>query len=156
MSTLVPGTRPSLTIAGREFVNLNSLIHLKAYLVSGNAICTPVKAEQITSGGYTPSGSKRFRVDAVRITVLTAVANTGIGFGYQDTDPGFQYNTSPTNGKQVGGVAAGVQFNFSIHTVGTADFPCGLIVPNGKYLYVGNSSGTVGTYTVDIFGYEIT
>lgn len=149
-----PYPQNSITIGGRTFTALSSLIHLKARVSSGNATGTFTLASKVTAGGYTPSGTKSFRGLAIRLTVITAVSTSGVGFGYQDTDLGFQSNTSPTNGKQVGALASNVQFQFSIHSMGVADYLCNMLCPNAKYIYIGNTAGTTGEYCADLFGYE--
>lgn len=148
---LIKGISPSLTIGGRVFTDLKNLIQLYAFVSgAGNGNCTFRRSD--TTSGYTPSGSKTFRVLALRMEVYTTFAGAG-SLLYSDNDVGIAAATAFTNAKSP---LSGGQFPLVVQTTSNAnifDKPINFVVPNGKYLGCTNNA-SAGVGSIVAWGYE--
>ncbi len=149
MNNSQPGMRPSLTIGGRTFTDLSNLKILKTYC-NGNNLAT-ARAPNGTAG-YTPSGSKAFRILAVEYQSIATTSATPT-LCYSDNDLGFNSAGAFTNPVYEHGASSdyigftdgdinGINAKQAIQT--------NFLVPNGKYVGVVGAAATVCW----IYGYE--
>lgn len=167
LAVYVPGTIGTVQICGQTLSTTN-LIHLYCYANGASNRCNfRLPTNQTTgaaiSAGYTPSGSRKFRVQAMQIS--TRVSNT-TSFGelaYSDNDLGFASSGSWTNPVFIAGQAAGSgQVRFHTTNADSANssmqinFNCipvmNFLVPNGKYLGF-KTDGTAAAWA-EVYGYE--
>jgi len=153
------GMVDSLTIGGRTFTDLTNLISLVGNVTSG-AFTTLRKLD--ATSGYTPSGSNKFKVHAIKMFLVNASAasNSSLNLGYGDTDSGVG-GGAPTTPKYVGNDATNAHI-FPIPWVGTANGPIQdtfelaygqpFTIPNTKFPFV---TGNAVQAQVIIYGYEV-
>jgi hypothetical protein len=150
------GTIPTLTVGGRVLTDLTNLITLYAPITTSGHYTTARQAA--ASAGYTPSGSKAFKVAAMVPVPNGGASSTNFGILYGNTDVGFDSASAPTSPIYPGGFSTAVQRwgqassassgsyvnNFVIPSV---DF----VVPNGKYLAVVADNSSCNAM---VYGYE--
>lgn len=152
---IVPPAIPTLTIGGRVFTDLTNLkVLVGGFAGTANGNCTMREAS--SSSGYTPSGSKAFRILAVQIIAISVAPGSFAGILYADNDVGLATNTAFTNAVYPGGDSRGGFFNSSASVVTTTfsyETALNFRVPNGKYPAVTNNASTFNC-GIRIFGYE--
>lgn len=141
------GTVDTLTVAGRVYTDLTTIIGLTA-ICSGAVGTSSPRAHNATTG-YAPSGANRFIITSVEAVVGAAGA---INIGYANNDCGFNSNTSPTapvywksgDTNNVGSVMGPNQIvKFDVNN---------FEIPNGKFALFFGDGVTVAS--VIIYGYE--
>lgn len=151
MGLVKGGNTPSLTVGGRVFTDLTNLKILKTYN-NANAIAT-ARAPNNANAGYTPSGTKAFRVLAFEFQCISNTA-TAPTLHYSDNDVGFNSSTALTNPvyehnagvNDYAGISDLDQVGVNVRQVMQTNF----LVPNGKYVGVAGAAGCLGW----IYGYE--
>lgn len=152
----IPGLN-TISVCG-QVLSTNNLIQLYCR-VSGNQYCSFQTANGV---GYTPSGSKAFRVRVMRAVVITGNSGTLATLTYQDNNPGWASATTFTNPVYFAGWSATGQGGFipaANATVGNASYEnnagcvtTDFLVPNGKY--VGTKGDGTNVYYAQVYGYE--
>lgn len=153
------GAVDSLTIGGRTFTDLTNLISLVGDVQSG--AYTTFRQLDGTSG-YTPSGSNKFKVHAIKIFLVNSgeAANSTINFGYGNNDVGVG-GGAPTSPKYVGNDSTNGHI-FPVPWQGTANGPVDnnfelaygqpFTIPNGKFPF---ATGNAVQAQVLVYGYEV-
>jgi hypothetical protein len=148
----LPAAIPSLTVGGRVFTDTTNLIQAVCFVTgTTNPNCTFRKMSG--SAGYTPSGSKSFRILAMKILNNSSANNSSFYVGYSTNDVGFGTTTGPTGAVYVAGQSTLLMFN-TTSGISSIEYPMDFTVPNGKYPFISN--GTVSSLSgfVIIYGYE--
>lgn len=153
------GNVETLSVAGRNFVNLTpttGLLTLQTIVNAAQRYGTSRLGN--ATAGYTPSGSNRFRVQAVKFRVNSPSAQLFIGYG--DNDVGIGVNTAPTTPVYMAGIDPASTYgnivwnsSTSIPTNTVVEVSIDFIVPNGKFLFFDADGNT--TALVFAYGYEI-
>lgn len=145
------GTIPTLTVAGRVFVDLDTLIHLVAGALTGGTANRFTFRKLNTTSGYQVPASTTFKVKATHSIVFVAAATNGAYMYYQDNDSGIASNTAPTTPVYMGGDSITAYFcgkGVGVHETPIVDFS----VPTTQYL--GGTGDEIGAKFA-AFGYEV-
>jgi hypothetical protein len=149
------GTIPTLTVGGRVFTDLSTLITLVTAIQTANRSGT----FRLTNGssGYPVTASKTLTVSAMSVISTNQVAGNSAGvasFGYADNDVGVNSATALTTPVYYGGSALiglapvgepsfGGEFQYSVK----------LVVPAGKYPFA-VQDGSANILVIHAYGYE--
>lgn len=151
------GTIDTLTVGGRVFSNLSSLIQLYGCVLSATNRYTSFRKPNTTSG-YAPSGVT-FRVCA--ITAQSYITNTqnAASIYYADNDSGIASTTAPVNPVYVGGSAgnSGLISELLAATTTVGDetiYILDFVIPSGKFLGVDNNA-QANQVVYKVYGYEV-
>lgn len=139
----------TITVGGVQLL-LNGLIVLKGVVNNAASGLNACPRKLGVGSGYTPSGSKNFRIYAISGRGFNASGT--IEIIYADNDVGIATNTAFVNLVYPVGannISAAV-FNLGATTNDTNETGFHFIIPNGKY--IGIVGG--GSASVTIFGYE--
>lgn len=143
------GTIDTITVGGRVFTNLSTLITLLAHGTAANMHFTARKP--FVASGYAPSGVQ-FNICAVKYTTNTNQSEPLLAYG--DNDVGQNSSSAMTNavyvlttGGQMGIMSSNVAGGPAAEIAYT-----GVLVPSGKY--VGGNNGS-GQAVWVIYGYEV-
>lgn len=149
-----------ISIGGCTFDDLDNLIVLIGR-VTANTNHTTMRTMN-GSSGYTPSGSKNFRVWAAKGTSSSASAGNAWQILYSDNDVIIDTGTALTNPVSPGGMSAASSNPYLLPMASSVGGPpgtgeiCfgknGFLVPNGKYLNMIETT-SAGAFGV-IYGYE--
>lgn len=145
-----PPAIPTLTVGGRVFTDVKNLIVLTGTIYGASNGSSGFRRFS-GSSGYLPSGSKSFRIMAIRTMVVTT--GNPLPIFYCDNDLGMGTNTSPTNPVYPSGDAQNVIINPTAAGTGWYEIPFDFLTPNGKYIGVTNG-GTASSVRIQLFGYE--
>lgn len=141
---------PSLTVGGRVFTDTSNLITLFGYVNTTNVRTTLRKMG--ASSGYTPSGSKSFKLQAVR--VICAASFQALGFFAQtDNDVTINSNTPFTNPIYASGNALWTMFYTPPNLGAVEEITTDFTVANGKFLSMDSGNVNVSE-TIYAYGYE--
>lgn len=136
--------RPSLTIGGRVFTDLDNLKFLKGYADSNSY--SVLNEAKDASGAYQVPTGKKFV--ALAVICFSKVATYGtFGIGYGDTDIGEDSASQPTNPVLAGGYIFQGAFNTQ-----KTEFAIRFEIAAEKYGYVGLIGASPRGCTV--VGYE--
>lgn len=153
-SLSLPTSVPSLSVAGRVYTDTASLIEIIAFTNTTTATSFATPRKGAAASGYTPSGSKAFRVTALRV-ITSQASSLFPDIGYGDTDIGFSAPAAPTNAVYYTGAAGFGAMGTTVPNAGSVfEIPVDFTIPNGKYPFVSDGSNTAGG-TFQLFGYEV-
>lgn len=141
----------SLTIAGHTFTDIKNLKTLMCQADAATNFCS-FRAPNGTAG-YTPSGSNKFKMVALRCQASSPAANQ-FGIGYSDNDVGYTTNTVPTNPVYIAG--SSILFRIGPLPTDATFFEWAMEsfqVPNGKYVLLAGDTTTVNYCFA--YGYEV-
>lgn len=149
-SSSIPNV-PSLVVGGRVFTDLKNLkvIHFQGGTNTNNTPRLPA-----TASGYTPSGSKAFRILVVELWSVASAIVADVG--YADNDIGLDSATAFVNSKGIFGTALGAHGSVFYNNAGLASpmyMTPNLLVPNTKYPAIWVSV-TSAVYSGRLYGYE--
>ena len=142
---------PSVTVAGMK-MPLKNLITL--YAVVGGSLARCVARQGDQSSGYTPSGTNKFRVKAVR--VLTTVSGSYMYLLQSSTDIGFNVSTAWVTATYIANDIEASKIMYSAAVSGAqqyTDLTVDFLIANGAFVGIENQAST-GEFRVQIFGYE--
>ncbi len=153
---IIPGSQiDTITVAGRVFTNLTNLIILYARMSSGAAENYSTMRTAAGSSGYTPSGSKAFKMSAIK-TMNYAPTTTAmlLGIVQSNNDVGMSSATVPTGQVFPTGGAGNLAIQCSgtsgVTIEETADFQ----IANTKFLSL-IAPAQVDDALVKVYGYEV-
>lgn len=143
-----PAAKPSLTIGGRTFTDLDNLIILTCYSAATGG---GTFRAQGSSSGYQVTSGKTLRVLAVKSTSGTSTATPTYLLAQSDNDIGLNSATALTNPVYHNGSSASLSMAAGYHTNEQA---IRFDVASGKYLSLtGASNGYGSTYIA--YCYEV-
>lgn len=156
MNIIVPNAIPTLTIGGRVFTDLQNLIILYCFCGPQGSTLNGTFRKAGASSGYTPSGSKTFKLSAIKYSIqATAAAATGsVLIGYADADVGLASAAGLTNGVFIagGGSPSNIGVGMAVMKE-TYEAVCDFVVPNTKYLCA--QAAAASAIATVAFGYEV-
>lgn len=154
-SLIVP--RPTLTIGGRVFTDLDNLVHLGG-VTGADTNATFSKFDTFATAGYSPPANENFVILAVRVINL-AGTNISISLGYADNDVGHDSGSAFTNAVFTLSGDTTARSTFAIDGVATeqqiTDYATKIVIPanaTSKFPMYQDSGGAVTT-TVYAWGY---
>lgn len=145
------GVIPTLTIAGRVFTDLTTLI------ITGGVVVTPGNRTSLRlpngSAGYPVTALKTLNIVAIEVQNSSAAGNADAvtQFGYGDNDVGVDSATAITNPVYYGGSATN-SIMAPAAAQSTQQFILNFNVPAGKYVFFQNNASA--NVSIRIFGYE--
>lgn len=148
------GTIPTLTVGGRVFTDLTTLIILGGYALSNNSFASLRKPNG--SAAYSITTAKTYTIYAAKLIGYTLGGTGYINVLYGDTDAGMDAASAPTNAVYCNGDAATRYAGVGASSTGTGYFLDGshtpFAVPAGKYVA---SKFLNGGGTAFVYGYEV-
>lgn len=157
MANIINGSViPFLQVGGRMFTDLSNLIKLSAFCNGvGNGYST-FRKENGGLAGYTPSGSKSFKLQALIIRAAVAQpAAAPFYIAQSDNDVGIASNTALTNAVYpAGNVLTGSVFGGLSSTLAESQIEMNFTIANGKYLSAYNNN-QAGSFILIGYGYEV-
>ncbi len=150
------GTIPTLTVGGRVFTDLTTLIILKAH-VSGNTRSTMRKSSGST--GYQVTAGKTYTVHALQAMAATTLSATGASVSFTlaqvDADIGLDVATAFTNPVYSAGAVAEIDLciNPGPGSGTIVQSPCAFF-PVAATKYLGVLSASTYLNQLFSFGYE--
>lgn len=156
------GTIPTITVGGRVFTDLTTIIILQAYMNSSAA--TRYSTFRRTSSGYQVTTAKTLKLHAAKWSGI-GTNSGGFTMGYGDNDVGFSSASAPTNetfpfyGSATNSVMLNGRDTTSREPVWD-EMAFDPNNPNGfaatKYPFLLNQNSTTNSNVVcQIFGYEV-
>lgn len=147
------GNVETLTVGGRTFVNVPSLIQVTTFTSGGVTYSTARLGNG--SSGYAVTGGKTYQIGALK-AVFNGSSSGGVLVGYCDNDIGLSSATTPVNPNYFIGYTgtpgpAGIVT--TVNPNGQYESNFSFNVPAGKYVFVQSESSVVGYVT--FFGYEV-
>lgn len=146
------GTIDQISVGGRVFTDVTTIIILNAYITTNGRFTTFRKNN--TSAGYQVTAAKTLSINAVKVN-SDAAAGTSLGctLGYGDTDVGLNSAAAPTTpiyqfGAVGSPVLSGLQGSNTTNTMESATL---FTIPATKFP-VGVADGT--NIAVTVYGYE--
>lgn len=148
------GTIPTLTVGGRVFTDLTTLIELTGFC--GNTNTNASLRLYSGSSGYQVTVGKTLTLHAQQISWTTASGSAGFALGYADNDVGMDSGTAFTNPVWRGGTSSNKGIYPTITTGSSGSiyqtaFKVNCIAQ--KYVAFNGTSGVGGNY-ITTWGYE--
>lgn len=103
-----------------------------------------------TTGGYTPSGTKKFICEFSIVSILAVAAADRIKFGYGDSDIGQNGVAAPANAVYIDSGSIGLASTSDKGIISNNMFK--FEIPNGKYPFI--NIPTAVQCDVNVYGYE--
>jgi hypothetical protein len=157
MNVVVASAIPTLTVGNRVFTDLTNLIILYgAAHGTTTTNCTFRKAN--ASSGYTPSGSKAFKVQALSSNLSFSAASTNgtAVLLYSDSDTNPDTSNVFTNPVYIGGNASNAAIGNLISLSNSHfEYAVDFTIPNLKYPGFSISSTSTVFQTIQLYGYEV-
>lgn len=148
------GNIPTLTIGGRVFTDLSTLIELTGYCnTNANASLRLYSG----SAGYQVTTGKTLTIGACKLSAATSSSNVTFNLGYADNDVGLDSSTAFTSAVWRGGSSSNriVAFIVGSSGVSTSSVEMGIKVNciAQKYVAFSGVAGAGGVY-ITAWGYE--
>lgn len=152
------GQVDSITMAGRTFTSLSSLIYLYGYGATAGTLFNCSLRLATGSSGYVVTSAKTFTVQAVRFTSSGMTAGDSAqlnSISQSDNDVGYGTATALTNGVNWAGSASGVLCSIDTIVAHPPQNECqgGMTIAAGKYI-TSRTSGANVPYGIFLLGLE--